>query len=383
MKLTSSSQVEALTRVKTHPYQATSFYLNTDKSQQPLKAINAAYKALLNQARTELEQKELPKEIKNSLSQDLEKISQFCTQRLTSWKGQGLALFSCSGQNFWQELELPHGPRNRILMDFDFYTRPLTAILEKFKKLCALLINRREARWYEIYMGEIKLLDSLLSDVPKKVKKGGFEGYESKRIERHIEAHLLEHFKKSAQKTFDILKQNHFDWLLVGCDDQLYSQLEPLFHSYVKDKLKGRIKARPETEEFKVLKECLEIEEKFKRDEEEELVKKFVSELERGGRAVSGLSDTLKKLNSYEIQTLLVTHNFSKPGKVCPQCHSLFLNEETCPSCHLKTEPVSDIVDEAIELALSQNIPVFQITPPSRLEHYGNIGGFLKYKTNL
>ncbi|HEK86253.1 MAG: hypothetical protein ACPLZD_06025 [Candidatus Saccharicenans sp.] len=381
MKLSSPLQIETLARLKTHPFQATSFYLNTDKSQQPLKAIQAASKALLNKARMELEQKDLPKEIKKSLNDDLEKISQFCVQRLNSWKGAGVALFSCSGQNFWQELELPHGPRNRMVMDFDFYTRPLSAILEKFKKLCAFLINRREARWYEIYLGEIKLLDSLASDVPKKVKKGGFEGYESKRIERHIEAHLMEHFKKSAQRTFEILKQNHFDWLLVGCDDQFYSQLEPLFHSYVKEKLKGRIKARPETEESKVLKECLKIEEKFTQEEEEELVKKFVSELERGGRAVSGLSDTLKKLNSYEIQMLLITHNFSKPGKVCPQCHALFLNDEVCPTCRVKTELASDIVDEAIELALNQNIPVFQINSPSRLEHYGNIGGFLKYKS--
>lgn len=380
MKFTSPSQIEVLVQIRTHPFQATSFYLNTDKSQQPLKAINAAYKALLNQARLEVEQKNLPKEVKKSLSDDLEKISQFCTQRLNSWKAPGLALFSCSGQNFWQELELPHGPRNRIVQDFDFYTRPLSAILEKFKKLCAFLIKRKEARWYEIYMGEIRALDSLTSDVPKKVRKGGFEGYESKRIERHIEAHLLEHFKKSAQKTFEILKQNHFDWLFVGCDDQFYPQLEPLFHSYVKEKLKGRIKARPGTEESKILKECLELEEKLKKKEEEELVKKFVSELERGGRAVSGLSDTLRKINSYEVQNLLITHNFSKPGKVCPQCHALYLNEDLCPSCQVKTELTADIVDEAIELALNKNIPVFQITPPSRLEHYGNIGAFLKYK---
>jgi len=380
MKFTSPSQIEVLAQTKTYPYQATSFYLNTDKSQLPLKAINASYKALLNQARMELEKKNLTREVKKSLADDLEKISQFCTNRLNSWKAPGLAVFSCSGKNFWQELELPHGPRNRLIQDFDFYTRPLSAIQEKFKKLCAFLVNRKEACWYEIYMGEIKLLDSLSSEVPKKVKKGGFEGYESKRIERHIDAILMEHFKKGAQRTFEILKQNHFDWLLVGCDDQFYPQLEQLFHSYVKEKLKGRIKARPGTEASRVLRECLEIEENLKKKEEEELVKKFVSELERGGRAVSGLADTLRKLNSYEIQNLLITHNFSKPGRVCPSCHGLYLTEDICPACKVKTEAAADIVDEAIEVALNRNIPVTQITQPTRLEHYGNIGAFLKYK---
>lgn len=380
MKLTSSSQVEMLAKIKTHPYQATSFYLNTDKSQQSLKAINAAYKALVNQARMALEKAALTKEEKKSLLDDLDKISQFCTLKLNTWKAPGLAIFCCSGQNFWQELELPHGPRNRIVQDFDFYTRPLTAILEKYKKTCILLINRKMAVWYEVYLGEIRLLERLESNVPKQVKKGGFEGNEAKKIERHIEAMLLEHFKKAANRTLEILKQNSFDWLLVGCDNQYYPQVEEHFHTYVRNKLAGRLKARPETEPSKILKECLEIEEKLKKKEEDELVKKFVSELESGGRAVSGLADTLRRLNSFEAQAILVTHNFSKPGRVCPSCHMLFLNEEECPKCKVKTEEAVDVVDEALELAMTRNIPVHQITPPSRLEHYGNIGAFLKFK---
>ncbi|HRD02758.1 MAG TPA: hypothetical protein PLP57_08985 [Candidatus Saccharicenans sp.] len=383
MKLSSSSQIEKLARFKTHPYRATSFYLNTDKSQQTLKAINAASKALINQARQELEGKNLSPEIKNCLQSDLEKISDFCQKKLSPLKSPGLAIFSCSGQNYWQELELPHGPRNRIIMDFDFYTRPLTAILERFKKMCVFLINRKESKWYEVYLGEIKQIDSLLSDVPKQVKKGGFEGYESKRIERHIEAHLLEHFKKSAEKTFDILKHNHFDWLLVGCDDVFYSQLESLFHSYLKERLKGRIKARPDTPESKILKECSEFEAQLKRAQEEELVKRFIDELERGGRAIAGLADTLRKLNSFEAQSLIITHNFSHPGQVCPKCHNLYIKEENCLICQVKTESATDIVDEAVELALTRGLPVYQITPPTRLKRYGNIGVFLKYKNPL
>ncbi|HOM95149.1 MAG TPA: hypothetical protein PKZ63_08875, partial [Candidatus Saccharicenans sp.] len=122
MKLSSSSQIEELARFKTHPYQATSFYLNTDKSQQTLKAINAASKALINQAKKQLEEKNLSPEIKNSLQSDLEKISQFCQKKLSPLKSPGLAIFSCSGLNYWLDVELPHGPRNRIIMDFDFYT---------------------------------------------------------------------------------------------------------------------------------------------------------------------------------------------------------------------------------------------------------------------
>jgi len=98
MKLTSASQIEELARQKTNPYQATSFYLNTDKSQQSLKAINAASKALINQAKQELEAKNLSPEIKNSIQADLEKISQFCQKKLSPFKSPGLAIFPAPGR---------------------------------------------------------------------------------------------------------------------------------------------------------------------------------------------------------------------------------------------------------------------------------------------
>jgi hypothetical protein len=75
MKFSSSAQIQALVQMKTHPFEATSLYLNTDKGQQSLKAINAAYKGLINQAKLKLEGKNLPKEIQISLQDDLERTS--------------------------------------------------------------------------------------------------------------------------------------------------------------------------------------------------------------------------------------------------------------------------------------------------------------------
>ena len=68
-------------------------------------------------------------------------------------------------------------------------------------------------------MGEIKFLDKIQSDVPGRVRDGGFEGTAAKRIERHIDAHLQEHYKKTAQRTFEISKKHPFDWLFIGCED--------------------------------------------------------------------------------------------------------------------------------------------------------------------
>lgn len=380
MKLSSRDQIEALSKFKSEKFLTTSFYLGTDKSRLTKKEIALFLKNLQSSGRARLETLDIGKEKKESLSQDLEKINLFCTQSLGSYNFAGLAIFSCNRQNFWQVFSLPHPPRNRIVFDINPYVRPLVAILGRYRRICAFLIERREAKWYDISMGEVSLLETISSDVPSKVREGGWEGYESKRIERHIAAHLHDHLKKASQLTFDFFKKNQFDWLFLGCKDEYYSELEPLLHPYLKSRLKGRLKSMPGDSPDKLMKESIALEEKLKKDEENEIVHNLVSELERGGLAVSGLRDTLKSLNGFEVQTLVVTHNFSKEGKICLTCKFLFVDEPSCPSCKKKTETVVDVIDEAIEVAMKKNCQVKHITPPSKLDRYGKIGAFLRYK---
>jgi peptide subunit release factor 1 (eRF1) len=381
MKLLSHHQVESLSKFKSEKFLTTSFYLNTDKSRMTKKEIALYLKNLLSSGKLQAEQMEMSREKKESLFQDLDKINRFCLEQLGSYNFHGLAIFSCSGQNFWQLFNLPSPPRNRIIFDQNSYVRPLSAILDEHRRIFALILHRREARWYDIFMGEIASLESLSSDVPSKVREGGFEGYESKRIERHIATHLHDHFKKVAQKTFDLFKKNHFDWLFLGCNEEYRADFEPLLHPYLKSRLKGWLKVMPTDSAASILKESLELEKKLKKEEEGEIVQNFVSELEKGGLAVSGLKNTLSSLNRGETLTLLVTRNFSAPGRICPQCRSLFVEELRCPTCQKKTEKVVDVVDEAVEAAMNKQSTVKHINPPSRLNRYGRIGALLRYKT--
>lgn len=380
MKLQNRSQIEALAKFKGQGDLVTSFYMDTDKGRANRKELQLALKNLLSEAKARACALGAAKDRTESLLGDLDLIAEHGGQALTSANAAGLAYFSHSQKKFWHALELPHGPRNRVIFDTNFYIRPLAAILDKYSPVCALLISRREARWYEITMNEIRPLDELESDVPGRVREGGFEGTAAKRIERHIDAHLQEHFKRTAQRTFELSKKHPFDWLFVGCEDNRGPDFEPHLHAYLRDRLKARLRARVGDPPAKVLQEVLEVEAGLKRAEEEETVKRLVGELERGGLAASGLRDTLHRLNQYEVQSLVVTHNFSKPGRMCPTHRTYYLNEPKCPVCDKKTEVVLDVVDEAIETVLKRGGTVRHITPPSKLDRYGGIGAFLKYK---
>lgn len=381
MKFSSREQVERLSKFQSEDFLTTSFYLNSDKSQMSKKEITLSLKNLLSQSKSQVEQMETSKRKKESILKDLEKIKRFCSQNLPANNSSGLAIFSCSSQDFWQPFNLPSPPRNRIVFDKNPYVRPLSAILDDHHRIFALILDRKEAKWYDIFMGEISLLDSHREDVPSKVKEGGWEGYESKRIERHIAAHLHDHFKKIAQTTFKLFKQNHFDWIFLGYREKYGSDFEDLLHPYIKSKIKGRLKSNPNDSQAALLKESLELEKKLKKQEEDEIVPRLISELEKGGLATSGLKQTLRSLNQSEVQTLVVTRNFSQPGRKCPRCHFLFVDELKCPSCQRKTDKMVDIIDEAVEAAMDKNCRITHVTPPSRLNRYGKIGAFLRYKT--
>ena len=381
MKLLSRDQIDSLTKFKSERFLTTSFYLDTDKSKRTKKEISLSLKNLLRNGKSRLDLMDLSKEKKDSLQQDLERINEFCSQQLSSYSFPGMALFSCSSQDFWQVYSLPNPPRNRIVFDKNPYVRLLSSILDEYHHLFVLAIDRREARWYYVSMGEISLIENMVGDVPSKVREGGWEGYESKRIERHIATHLREYFKKVAQRTFELFKKNHFDRLFLGCKEEYCSEFEPLLHPYLKSRLKGRLKAHPGHSPNRILKETMELEKKLKKQEEDELVNRFVSELEKGGRAISGLKNTIRRLNQGGVQTLLITRNFSKPGRICPKCHSLYIDELSCPSCRRKTDQVVDVIDEAVESAMDKKCQIKHVTPPSRLNRYGKIGAFLRYKT--
>lgn len=380
MKFQSRSQIEALTKFNGQGDLATSFFLDTDKGRLNRKEIQLALKNLLSGAKAQVEALDASRERIESLERDLALIGDHGAKMLAAGSGAGLAVFSCSRRNFWEALELPHGPRNRIIIDASFYVRPLDAIMDKYSPICVLLISRREARWYHVSMGEIKALDRIESDVPGRVREGGFEGNESKRIERHLDARLQDHFKKAAQRTSELSKKHPFEWLFINYEDNHGADFESHLHNFLREKIKARLHAHVSTPPAKVLQEVLEIEARLKKTEEEEIVQKLVGELERGGLAASGLRDTIHRLNQFEVQSLVVSHNYSKPGRICPTHKILYLDELKCPICDKKTDVVQDIVDEAIETVLKRNGSVKHITPPSKLDHYGQIGAFLKYK---
>ena len=85
-------------------------------------------------------------------------------------------------------------------------------------------------------------------------------------------------------------------------------------------------------------------------------------------------------LNERRVETLLIEERFQMPGRKCPQCSSLFADHVTnCPADEADAEPFDDIVEEAVELALSQSAGVIIARHHDDLEQMGGIGAVLRF----
>ncbi|MFO7865692.1 MAG: hypothetical protein R6V02_02615 [Candidatus Aminicenantes bacterium] len=380
MKLLNREQVESLSGFRGREHLTTSFYLDTSRNRLTKKEIQISMKNLLQQGKFRLNQMDLAKPKKEYLLKELEKIGSFCSRRLPGYKHVGMAIFCCSGEGFWQDFELVKSPRNMLIFDHSPYVRPLSAVLDEYHRVCVLTSDKKTAAWYDINMGEITLLQTLEEGAPPNPRETGREEYSSKRIERYRNSLQHSHFKKAAKITFDLWKQHKFEWLFLGIPDKYFPELEPMWHPYIKKRIKGRLKINPLHSSAAILSKALELKQRLKQEEKDEIVKRFIEETGKNGLAVSGLEKTVEKLNHGEVQTLLVTRFYSHPGTRCPECGFLYPGRKICRTCRKPTEKVMDIVDYAVETALNSSCRVKHISPPSGLDRYGKIGGFLRYK---
>ena len=98
-----------------------------------------------------------------------------------------------------------------------------------------------------------------------------------------------------------------------------------------------------------------------------------------GRKGVAGLGATLTALNEHRAQRLLVSRGFAQEGWRCPDTDALFSVGPTNPANGVAMVRVTDVVEDAIEEALTQGIPVTICVGHADLDVLGQIGALLRY----
>jgi peptide subunit release factor 1 (eRF1) len=153
-----------------------------------------------------------------------------------------------------------------------------------------------------------------------------------------------------------------------------------VLHPYLKERLAGRFPVDIAANINEVQAKLFSIEESERQREISVILDSLGPELEAGKSYVGGLDDVLAAINERRVDMLIAESGYSEPGRLCNACNTIAFAEETCPSCRLDMKPLSDIVEEAKELAVRQDARLITVEPGHpALKQAGGIAARLRY----
>ncbi len=384
-KLITREQVKRLNDFESgEGYLVTSLYLDVDGGKYPKpEEYETNLKNLIKEIREGfLKESELDRKVQKSIEDDLKKIENFINLSMKKRGGtKGLAIFSSSGENFWQIYRLPHSVRNGIRVDVTPYTRELMHLLDEYHRYCVVLANKENARIFLVYMGKIEEYSEVFDDVPGKAKEGGWGrwfGRAERRIDRHQEYHVHLHLKRVVEAVKELFKKERFNHLIIGGSlPEVASEFERTLPSNLQKLVVGHLHLDVDNSSIKqVLAESHKVEDETERAGEREVVARLKEELSPTGYGIAGLEMTLMALQEGQVQVLIIEGDLTLSGGICRKCNYLVsdANEQDCPICSEKVEPIPDLIGEMVDLTLSQGGEVEFVHDPDALAELRNMG---------
>ena len=353
-----------------------SLYLDLDPSEFATPPARAtAARSLLDEADRRVRDRDgLSHQDKVELRATLDRARTFLERELAADGARAVALFAAESAGLFETVKLPRSVPNRVAIGHSPLVGPLAAF-ERREAWCVVLVNRQEGRIFRGSPDGLRELGSVHDDVHGQHDQGGWS---QARYQRSVEKEAADHLRHAADVLFRHFQRRPFEHLLLGGPGEVVSEFESKLHDYLSDRLAGRVDVDVEhSSPEQVLEAARPCFEKVQRQREEQAL----ARVEEGSRAGAGLDDVLAALNERRVEVLLGSERFGAAGSLCPACGWLAgAGERTCPADGTELEPLEDVTEAAIELALQQSAEVLPVRHKTdELEARGGIAALLRF----
>ncbi len=360
---------------------AISFFLNTDGSERSKNIWDIETKDLVKNARREVLKLDTNRRYIEAADENLKHIQKFISSESLPPKFKSIAIFSNPVENFYQIYRLPVPIKSKIILDANFYLRPLLSLLEERHRIGVILVDSRHARLFELYLGELVEHNDFFAKTksPRKPLMETFMKRE-KRLMQRREEDIRFHLSSVADQLKLHYRLGHFDKLIIGARKPLGDHLARLLNRKVHDNLLGVTEIDIHAPEAEVLAVALRKEKEFESEEERRLLRKISDEIEKDGYAIKGIKNVTESLNNFNVQTLAIADDFSREGLACQQCGMPHYEGKTCVCCGEQLVQVSDIVYDLAEEAARQGAVVRHIHSDPLIKSLENVASIIKFR---
>jgi hypothetical protein len=353
-----------------------SLYLDLDPTEFATPPARAtAVRSLLDEADRRLRDRDgLTHQDKIDLRASLERARAFLGGEVAGDGSRAVAVFAAESAGLFETLKLPRAVRTRIAIARTPLVGPLAA-LERREAWCVMLVNRREGRVFRGGPDGLRELGSVHDDVHGQHDQGGWS---QARYQRSVDKEAADHLRHAAEVLFRHFQRRPFEHLLLGGPGEVVSDFESKLHHYLQDRVAGRVDVDVEHSSAE---QVLEAARPSFEEVQTQREREAMARAEAGARAAAGLDDVLVALNERRVEALLGNDRFAAPGSQCPACGWLTGGHRSrCPVDGGALEPLDDVSEAAIELALQQSaeiVPVRHLV--DKLEAHGGIAALLRF----
>jgi peptide chain release factor subunit 1 len=358
----------------------TSLYVNTDGAEfQSEMLLNTSFDSIMHTAESRRKDIEgdLSHDARESIRGDLAKVRDFFCNDFDRTDTNGLAMFSCAAQDFWEVIQMPARVDSRVEFGPRPFLSPIAAFLSHSKATAVLLTDKQHARIFTMKAGDVREWTDFEDFVPQRSSAGGWSQMRYQRRSDEWKKHHLDH---AAELTLKLLQHYPFDWLILGTEVQDESDLLNGLHPYLMDRLIGQIHVRIDADPGEILEKAREVREEAESRYIDDLVTRIQEYAGAGGRGTIGIGNTLTALNEQKIHILLLQQGYTHAGAVCPSCGLLSPDQlERCPGCREHARKVDDVVELTVQRALELGSEVEVATEQDKLAPINCIGSILYY----
>lgn len=316
--------------------------------------------------------------------QDLQRILRIA-ENLHGNERMAKVVFACSDRNIWRELDAPLADLpTRLFVNRRFHLKPLAALFSEYPKLWVALTDRQNARVLELEFGAIKQQMAMSNPMPRHSRSDGFGGYDGGHAQRHKEDEVRRHFRELADYLKSGAQRRQFDAMVFGCNDVNWPELQAQLHPDVVKKTLGHFSGEiASLSDERAASEALRIARDTLRKHHHSLFNETLDEARANGRGVTGLRRVLRALELGEVDTLLMSHDYSARAVECTNCRHLDSHVVPyCPVCGRATRALEDVCEVLVPIAVRNNLGLVLLPRDEALDKVGNIAALLRFRAD-
>lgn len=333
--------------------------------------------------RNTLQELELNGKNRNAIS-DLQRVLQLA-ESLRGNQARAKAVFACASRQFWKEFDLPPGfGASRLFVNRRFHLKPVAPVVSDNPPLWVAVLDRQHAHFLNVEFDGVKEHGTISNPVPRHGRSDGFAGYNGGHAERHLQGEFRRHFQEAAEFLKAAAERKLFDALVIGCQDINWPEIEAQLHPDVKKKLLGRFSAElTALSNDKAAEEGRRIAREAVTKQQHQLLGAALEGARSNRRGVTGLRRVLRATEQGEVDTIIMSRDYSARAVECTNCRHLDSHlVPYCPACGRSTRQLDDVCEALVPLVVRNNLGLVLLPPDETLNRVGNIAAVLRFRAD-